>query len=125
MLPAFDPAMNRRTDHTGSKQSETAPLFHKGKFAATSWTAVVAAAGEPDAPQARQAVARLCEAYWQPLHDYVRGLGYREEDAKDMTQEFFLRLLDKNVLAAADRQRGKFRTFLLTALNHFLRNEWH
>lgn len=115
--------MNPRASQTTSKRSETASAVHSGKFAATSWTAVLAA-GRPDAPEARQALSRLCESYWQPIHDYVRRLGYGEEDAKDMTQEFFLRLLSKNTVAAADRERGKFRTFLLTALNHFLTNEW-
>jgi len=85
----------------------------------------VAAAGQPETPQAREALTRLCEAYWQPLYDYVRRLGYSEADAQDLTQDFFLRLVSKNVVAAADRERGRFRTFLLTSLKHFVANEWH
>src|SRR5215510_14221575 len=97
---------------------------HAGRFAPTSWTAVVATR-QPNTRKAEEALSRLCEAYWQPLHDYVRRLGYAEQDAKDLTQEFFLRLLTKNIFAAADQERGRFRTFLLTSLNHFLKNEWH
>lgn len=116
--------MNPENPNTGGHPDETGIRSHAGKFVATSWTAVMTA-GQPEAPQAQEALARLCEAYWQPLHDYVRRLGYSETDAKDLTQEFFLRVLSKNILAAADRDKGRFRTFLLTALNHFLANEWH
>ena len=79
---------------------------------------------QPETTEARAALSLLCEAYWQPIHDYVRGLRYGEDDARDLTQEFFLRLLDRNLFAVADRNRGRFRTFLLTSLNHFLKNEW-
>jgi len=97
---------------------------HGGKFAVTSWTEVVAA-GERESPEAHHALENLCHSYWRPLHDYVRRLGYSEEDTEDLTQEFFLRLVSKNMLAAADRRKGKFRTFLLTSLKNFLTNEWH
>lgn len=110
--------------NTGDGTGSTERYVPAGRFAPTSWTAVVAA-GDPSTPKAQEALSRLCEGYWQPLHDYVRRLGYSEADAKDLTQEFFLRVLSKNILAAADREKGKFRTFLLTALNHFLTNEWH
>ncbi|MBC8096444.1 MAG: sigma-70 family RNA polymerase sigma factor [Akkermansiaceae bacterium] len=116
--------MNPETPDIGGSPDETGIRSQDGRFIATSWTAVMAA-GQPEAPQAQEALARLCEAYWQPLHDYVRRLGHSETDAKDLTQEFFLRVLSKNILAAADRDKGRFRTFLLTALNHFLANEWH
>lgn len=82
-------------------------------------------AGKPDSPQAQDALARLCQSYWEPLHAYIRRLGHSEEDARDLTQDFFYRLMTRNVLAAADRDKGRFRTFLLTALNYFLANEWH
>jgi DNA-directed RNA polymerase specialized sigma24 family protein len=91
-------------------------------FTATSWTAVFAA-GHPDSAGAHEALNRLCEAYWGPLHAYIRGLGYSEDDAKDLTQEFFLSLLSKNSLRVADRRRGRFRSFLLATVNHFLSNQ--
>src|SRR5262245_12371775 len=114
--------MNEKTPRsTGTEASGQGPV---GRFVATSWTAVVAMR-QPETPQAEQALSWLCESYWQPLHDYVRRLGYTEQDAKDLTQEFFFRVLSKNIVAAADREKGRFRTFLLTSLNHFLTNEWH
>ncbi len=65
----------------------------------------------------------LCENYWFPLYAFVRRAGHSAEDAQDLTQEFFLRLLTKNYLAVADRQRGRFRSFLLGAMKHFLANQ--
>lgn len=114
--------MNPSTTRSSTQQAEEAGRPH-ARFAATSWTAVVAA-GQSDTPQSREALTRLCEDYWEPLHAYVRRSGYSEHEAKDLTQEFFLRLLSKNAFAAADRSKGKFRTFLLTALNYFLVNEY-
>lgn len=70
------------------------------------------------------AMERLCAAYWLPLYAYVRHRGYSPEDAEDLTQEFFCRLLQKNYLAAVDPRKGKFRSFLLAAMNHFLSKEW-
>ena len=67
---------------------------------------------------------KLCRTYWFPLYAYVRRRGYNPEDAQDLTQEFFARLLEQNWLAQADQQRGRFRSFLLAALSHFLANEW-
>jgi len=66
----------------------------------------------------------LCETYWYPLYAYVRRRGHSPEDAQDSTQEFFARLLAGNWVGDADRAKGRFRTFLLTALNRFLHNEW-
>jgi RNA polymerase sigma factor (sigma-70 family) len=74
-------------------------------------------------PTAQEALEKLCRAYWYPLYVYVRRQGHDEEAAKDLTQAFFARLLEKNYLAQADRQRGKFRSFLLGALKHFLADE--
>jgi DNA-directed RNA polymerase specialized sigma24 family protein len=85
---------------------------------------VVLTAGHSDTTQARDALARLCQVYWHPLYAYVRRLGYSPHDAQDLTQEFFARLLEKNYLAQADESRGRFRSFLLVALKHFLANEW-
>lgn len=92
-------------------------------FATTHWSVVLAAADHDDAG-ARESLARLCQVYWFPLYAYVRRRGHSAEDAQDLTQEFFARLLEKNWVAAADRSKGRFRTFLLTAMKRFLADEW-
>jgi len=84
----------------------------------------VLAAGERELPQAAEALEKLCRAYWYPLYVYVRRQGNSPEDAQDLTQDFLSRLLEKNYFAKADRDRGKFRTFLLGSLKNFLVNEW-
>jgi RNA polymerase sigma factor (sigma-70 family) len=94
-----------------------------GVFATTHWS-VVLAAGHSSVPGAQAALEKLCRTYWYPLYVFVRRQGNSPEDAQDLTQEFFARLLDKNQLAQADRERGKFRTFLLGSLKNFLVNEW-
>jgi RNA polymerase sigma-70 factor (ECF subfamily) len=81
-------------------------------------------AGKNDTLHARDALAKLCQTYWYPLYAYVRWRGYSPEDAQDLTQEFFARLLEKNTLGKVTREGGKFRSFLLTSLNHFLVDEW-
>ena len=93
------------------------------RFAATRWTIVVAA-GQGQSPQATRALEDLCRAYWSPLYAYVRRCGYEAHEAEDLTQEFFARLLAKNYLADVTREKGKFRSFLLASLKHFLANEW-
>ena len=93
-------------------------------FATTHWSAVLVA-GRGDSPEAVQALERLCGACWYPLYAYVRRQGHAPADAQDLVQEFFARLLERNYLRLADRKRGRFRTFLLTSLQHFLINEWH
>lgn len=80
-------------------------------------------AGVQDSPAALQATERLFRAYWFPLYCYVRRQGYSSHDAQDLTQGFFARLLRANSLASVSREKGKFRTFLLAALNHFLSDE--
>ena len=91
-------------------------------FATTRWS-LVAAAGQPDAPEAAGALADLCRLYWYPLYAYVRRRGHDANDAEDLTQAFFARLMEKGALAVATPGRGRFRTFLLTACQHFLANE--
>lgn len=93
-------------------------------FATTHWSVVLAAA-RPDTTRARAALERLCQTYWPPLYAYVRRRGYSPEDAQDLTQEFFARLLEKNWIARADQSRGRFRSFLLLVLKRFLAVEWH
>jgi RNA polymerase sigma-70 factor (ECF subfamily) len=92
-------------------------------FATTHWSAVVQAA-RPDSPEARAALAELCRIYWFPLYAYARNQGFDLHTAQDLTQEFFRKLLEKNYLNLADRRRGRFRSFLLTAFKCFLANEW-
>lgn len=82
------------------------------------------AAAETDSGGADAALERLCRAYWYPLYAHVRRRGYDAQEAPDLTQAFFERLLEKSFLRGADRNKGRFRTFLLAALDHFLANEW-
>src|SRR5205085_6271586 len=79
---------------------------------------------EGDLEQAAGALEKLCQTYWYPLYAFVRRKGHSPHDAQDLTQTFFARLLEKNYIAQADRERGRFRTFLLAALSHFLCDEW-
>ena len=92
-------------------------------FVTTHWS-VVLTAGRSDTTRARDALAKLCQTYWYPLYAYVRRRGHSPEDAQDLTQEFFARLLEKNWVGDADQTKGRFRSFLLSALNHFLSDEW-
>ena len=94
-----------------------------GAFAPTRWSVVIAA-GRGKETEARRALEQLCTAYWYPLYAFVRRSGHGAHDAQDLTQEFFARLLARNDLAGVDRARGKFRSFLLASLKHFLANEW-
>ena len=92
-------------------------------FLTTHWS-VVLAAGRPDTKSAQYALTRLCQSYWYPLYAYVRRRGYSPPDAEDLTQEFFARFLAQNWVERADREKGRFRTFLLSAMSYFLSNEW-
>jgi RNA polymerase sigma-70 factor (ECF subfamily) len=92
------------------------------RFASTRWS-IVAAAGRKESPEAHAALAVLCQAYWYPLYAYARRRLTSADDAQDLTQEFFARLLEKDYLQAADPRRGKFRSFLLTAFQRFLAKE--
>jgi RNA polymerase sigma factor (sigma-70 family) len=92
-------------------------------FVTTHWTMVLAA-GSSDTIGARHALEKLCQIYWYPLYSYVRRRNFSPQDAEDLTQEFFARFLAHDWVANADREKGRFRTFLLSAMNHFLANEW-
>jgi len=92
-------------------------------FVTTQWTAVLAA-GQDSSLEGQVALDQLCKTYWYPLYAYVRRKGHNHEDAQDLTQEFFNRFLERKYLQKADRNRGRFRTFLLTSLKNFLINEW-
>jgi len=82
------------------------------------------AAGEKSSPAAAAALEELCRIYWYPLYGFVRRQGHSAPDAEDLTQEFFCHLLEKDRFGKADPDRGKFRTFLLVSMKHFLINEW-
>jgi DNA-directed RNA polymerase specialized sigma24 family protein len=94
-----------------------------GIFATTHWT-VVLAAGRGSSQQEGVALEELCRTYWYPLYAYVRRQGHSREDAEDLTQGFFARLLEKNYLEGVASDKGKFRAFLLVAVKRFLANEW-
>jgi len=91
-------------------------------FETTRWS-VVRAAASTQPSQARQALEILCSTYWYPLYAYIRYRGNSAEDAKDLIQEFFVRFLEKDYLKDVDPAKGKFRSFLLASVNHFLSNE--
>jgi RNA polymerase sigma-70 factor (ECF subfamily) len=84
----------------------------------------VLTAGRSDTARAHDALAKLCQTYWHPLYAYVRRRGYSSEDAQDLTQGFFAHLLECNAVATVNPQKGRFRSFLLASLNHFLSDEW-
>ena len=93
-----------------------------GGFATTRWT-MVNTAGHRSDPHAAEALAELCQIYWPPLYGYLRGRGHAPEEAQDLTQGFFVRLLERQDIRTADQARGRFRGFLLTALKRYVINE--
>ncbi len=103
--------------HVAAEESRSSPAF-----ATTRWTLVLAA-GDGASSEGHLALDQLCQAYWFPLYAYVRRRGYDAHAAQDLTQGFFARLLERNDLARITREGGRFRSFLLTALNHYLVNE--
>jgi RNA polymerase sigma-70 factor (ECF subfamily) len=106
-----------------SLDSYDSPVPGKARhFASTRWS-LVAAAAQRDSPESAAALASLCGLYWYPLYAYARRRLPTIEDAQDLTQEFFLRLQERDYLRQADPQRGRFRSFLLTAFKHFLTKE--
>ena len=92
------------------------------QFTTTRW-GVVLAAGQSSPPGATEALEKLCRAYWYPLYAYLRRSGRDTHDAQDLTQAFFARLIEKKDFALADREKGKFRFYLLGALKHFLADQ--
>ena len=92
-------------------------------FATTHWS-LIASAGRHSSTESRAALATLCQSYWYPLYAYLRRKGYQAAEAQDLTQSFFADLLEKERLQLADQQRGRFRSFLLAALNNFVANQW-
>ncbi len=82
-------------------------------------------AAKADSPKASAALEKLCRIYWPPLYAFARRRGHSPEEAQDLTQEFFAQLIQRNDLATVGPEKGRFRSFLLAALQHFLINEWH
>jgi DNA-directed RNA polymerase specialized sigma24 family protein len=110
--------MNEPRNSVGSHTMLTGPAG----FPATRWTLVVAA-GDPQRKEARSALTSLCEGYWYPLYAYLRRRGYPADQAQDLTQAFFVRVLEGRYLDRADRDKGRFRAFLLTSLKFFVADE--
>lgn len=96
------------------------------QFATTRWSLVLATRPQDgDSDAAHQALAELCRSYWYPLYAFVRLRGHGPDEAQDLTQAFFAQLLEKRSLAQAMPERGRFRSYLLGAMKHFLANDWH
>jgi RNA polymerase sigma-70 factor (ECF subfamily) len=106
-----------------SSTPPTPPPVSDAWFVTTHWS-VVLSAREKDSPRSAAALETLCRTYWYPLYAFLRRQGRPPADAQDLTQGFFARLLQKDYLQAAAREKGRFRTFLLVALKRFLANEW-
>ena len=96
---------------------------HGRSFPTTHWSLILAAV-ENRSPESSQALDVLCRTYWPPVYSYVRSAGHDAQAARDLTQGFFARLLEKGDLKQADRTRGRFRSFLLASVKHFVANEW-
>jgi RNA polymerase sigma-70 factor (ECF subfamily) len=105
------------------QDSATTSAERAAWFTTTHWS-IVLNAQDPASPQAGEALEKLCRAYWYPLYAFARRQGHDEAEAKDLTQGFFAKLLEKHYLADVRREKGKFRTFLLVSIRHFISDEW-
>jgi DNA-directed RNA polymerase specialized sigma24 family protein len=106
-----------------SRDSSSAPDAPR-QFATTRWS-LVHAAGRKSTPDAAAALQSLCLAYWFPLYAFVRREGHQPEEARDLTQSFFVSLLERDDLGSVSPEKGRFRSFLLASMKHFLVNAWH
>ena len=113
-LNTTSPGQGTSPDHAGPASVQP--------FAATHWSLVLAA-GRDSTPDARAALEKLCRTYWPPLYSFIRRSGHTPADAQDLTQGFFLQLLQRDFLDGVDPAKGKFRSFLLASLQHYLSNE--
>ena len=104
----------------GGKAMQT--LRGESAFPTTRWTLVTAAA-DPERKEARAALVSLCECYWYPLYAYIRRRGYPADQAQDLTQSFFIRVLEGRYLDRADPDKGRFRSFMLSSLKFFVADE--
>jgi DNA-directed RNA polymerase specialized sigma24 family protein len=107
---------------TNPEQNDALPARRNQVFATTHWSVVVQA-GAGHSTEGAAALEKLCRTYWFPLFAFVRRLGHEEADAKDLTQEFFARLLERQDFQNVNARKGKFRTFLLVSLQNFLSNQ--
>lgn len=105
-------------DEVADSQHDSGP----SQFRTTAWSVVLGAQqpGADEAPDRHRCLALLCRSYWKPIYYYMRRRGLAHDDARDLTQEYFATFLEKNFVAAADRERGRFRTFVLVTVNRFL-----
>lgn len=115
--------MSTSTQDPAAQSTPHGPI-QRPAFVTTHWS-VVLSAGKTDTTQATSALEKLCQTYWKPIYAFVHRQGHNPHDAQDLTQEFFARLLEKKWLGDANPERGKFRSFLLAAVKHFLANEWN
>jgi RNA polymerase sigma factor (sigma-70 family) len=123
-LPVRFPPVSTSTRATASETASAGTeKSRRPAFVTTHWSVVLTAA-RSDTTRARAALECLCRAYWFPLYAYVRRRGYSPEDAEDLTQEFFARLLERHRVASVAPEKGRFRSFLLASMNHFLADEW-
>jgi RNA polymerase sigma-70 factor (ECF subfamily) len=95
----------------------------RAKFATTRWSLIAATHQATDSPDAQAALATLCETYWVPVYAFIRRSGHSPEDARDLAQGFFTKVIEKGYFRDADRTRGRFRTFLLTSVRHYMSNQ--
>ena len=102
---------------------ETSISSEKNRFATTHWSVIVGA-GDSASPEVDASLEKLCRTYWPAIYAYVRRQGRSRSEAADLTQSYFARFLQKQYLKDVDRSKGKFRSFLLKSLNHFLVDEW-
>ncbi len=115
--------MRRERRDVMDTPSSSFPQFQQRRFATTSWSQVIQAAGV-GTEAARQALEDLCASYWYPLYAFARRKGYSKSDAEELTQSFFAHLLENNRLELSDPARGRFRTFLITSLSNFMVQQW-
>jgi len=108
---------------SNSQSDSQSPSNLRPDFTTTHWS-VILLAGSGASSAADEALEHLCRSYWYPLYAYVRRQGHSESDAQDLTQSFFARLLERKYVRLADRNQGRFRTFLLSSLKNFLINDW-
>ncbi len=108
---------------TTDNEPSTGATQHKGHFVTTHWSMVLRA-GEELTQEGNRALEELCGAYWFPLYVYARRRGAGKEDAEDLTQSFFFKVLQGRWLAKIKPTGGRFRSYLLTSFQHFMRDEW-
>lgn len=115
--------MRRFEEMPGNPLNSDADHGQRAVFATTHWSVVIKA-GEVPGDASSRALDALCRAYWYPLYAFIRRSGHSPHDAQDLTQSYFAYLLEKRLLSKADRETGRFRSFLLGSLKNFMANEW-